>query len=350
MIKKYYIGHFLKGLNDGGQSRNNAFRQYFVQNCAIIPSAYSRNPILRFIYLINIVRIFLFSKNNEIFILQGTFLLLFPIPILKIDCVRKIVFMLMQHLSERNSVTIDVNDLPYEQSIDLELVVDENLKVFQDKLYSLKKVNFLFASNEMGKYIKSKFNLNYNVIINGSSQLSDIYNTHKLHECFNSTETKFIYAGGLNKGRQIEALISKFSNRKEILILTGEWGEWITDYQLPSNIFYLGKFEEGYAHYLASKCDIGIIPYDETRFYYNICYPTKASFYITAGIPFLSTPLLELKNIFERNGIAFFVPFDNWHLFIGNFNKSKLIEIKHDINKTKHKFYWEELLGEYFKF
>jgi hypothetical protein len=126
--------------------------------------------------------------------------------------------MLMQHLSERNSVTIDVNDLPYEQSIDLELVVDENLKVFQDKLYSLKKVNFLFASNEMGKYIKSKFNLNYNVIINGSSQLSDIYNTHKLHECFNSTETKFIYAGGLNKGRQIEALISKFSNRKEILI------------------------------------------------------------------------------------------------------------------------------------
>lgn len=349
MVKKYYIGHFLKGLNDGGQSRNNAFRQYFIQKCATIPSTYSHNPILRFIYLLNIMRIFLFSKNNEIFIHQGTLLLLFPLPILKYKRIREIVFKLIQHLSDRNSVTIEVNDLPYEQAIDLELVVNEIYKIFQDKLYAFKKIDFIFASHEMGKYIKGKFNSNYNVVINGSNEVRDFYKTKKVHDCFNSAETKYIYAGGLNKGRQIEALISKFVNRKEILILTGEWGEWLSDCKLPKNINYLGKFEEDHAHYLASKCDIGIIPYDESRFYYNICYPTKASFYITAGIPFLSTPLTELKNIFEKTGIAFFVPFDNWGLFMNNFNKSNLIEIKNETNNIKYKFYWKGLLNEYFK-
>jgi hypothetical protein len=294
------------------------------------------------------MRIFLFSRNNEIFIHQGTLLLLFPLPILKFKGIREIVFKLLQHLSVRNSVTIEVNDLPYEQAIDLELVVNEVYKIFQDKLYPLKKVDFIFASHEMGKYIKGKFNSNYNVVINGSNEVRDFYNTKKVHDCFNSAETKYIYAGGLNKGRQIEALISKFANRKEILILTGEWGEWLSDCKLPKNIYYLGKFEEDYVHYLASKCDIGIIPYDESRFYYNICYPTKASFYITAGIPFLSTPLSELKNIFQNMGIAFFVPFANWDLFITNLNKNKLAEIKYEINKVKSNFFWEELLNCYF--
>ncbi|WP_291122264.1 hypothetical protein, partial [Flavobacterium sp. UBA6046] len=332
MDKKYYIGHTVRNLNDGGQSRNKAFMQAFLDKNALLMTVYDSNPLLRLFYGLKVLGFMLFSKNNQIFIHQGTLIVLFPIPIIKYTWVRKLVFILIQHMANRNDVTIEVNDLPYEQAIDLELFVQETYKVFRDKLYTLKNVKYVFASHEMGKYIKDKFKVNYEVIINGSNEVKDFSNSEAMHYCFSSSETKFIYAGGLNKGRQIEALISKFSNRKEILILIGEWGEWLDDYNVSNNIFYLGKFDEDYAHYLTSKCDVGIIPYDESRFYYNICYPTKASFYITAGIPFLSTPLLELKNVFEESGVAFFVPFDDWNVFIDNFEKSRLLEIKRKIN------------------
>ena len=344
MNKIYYIGHSSEGFNDGGHSRNKAFREYFVQKKAEIVPVYSANYFVRFGFLLAVLKSMLFSKNNTFFIHQGTLLVLFPLPFLHYHLIRSAVFWLLQHTSNSNEVTIEVNDLPYEQAKDLELFTPKITKVFQDKLYALKNTKYIFASHEMGKYVSDTFKLDYEVIINGSNELANYFGSEKLQPCFSSTETKFIYVGGLNKGRQIEALLTHFNNRSEILILMGEWGEWLADHELSKNIFYIGKFKEDYAHYLTSKCDIGLIPYNSSRFYYNICYPTKASFYITAGIPFLSTPLVELKNIFEKTGLVYFVPFEDWGTFITNFNTSRLPAIKEKIAVEKHNFYWEKLL------
>lgn len=347
MNKLYYIGHSSEGFNDGGHSRNKAFRTHFIQKGAVIVPVYSVNPFVRFGFLLAFLKIMLLSKNNTFFIHQGTLLVLFPLPLLQYAWIRKVVFGILKHTSKRNDVTIEVNDLPYEQAKDLELPISETYKVFQDQLYASEHIKYVFASHEMGKYIHKQFPLRYEVIINGSNAVQIPFESEELHPCFSSAETKFIYAGGLNKGRQIEALVSHFNNRKEILILIGEWGAWLLDCELSSNVFYLGKFKEDYAHYLISKCDVGIIPYDASRFYYNICYPTKASFYIAAGIPFLSTPLLELKNVFEKRGIVYFVPFTEWGAFITDFDATGLREIKQKIADEKHDFYWEALLSDF---
>ena len=347
MAKLFYIGHVVAGFNDGGQSRNRAFMQAFLNKKASIKAVYDSNPLIRFFNGLNLLTFLLFSKGNQIFVHQGTLIVLFPMPVLKYGWIRKLVFKLLQHAADRNTVTIEVNDLPYEQSKDLELPVRQLDKVFQESLYSLKNAHYVFASHEMGKYVHKKYNSPYSVVINGSDRVKDFLTSDPAPACFNSLETKYIYAGGLNKGRQIELLISKFRGRKEILILIGEWGDWLSDYELPANIFYLGKFQEDYAHYLASRCDIGLIPYDENRFYYNICYPTKASFYITAGIPFLSTPLEELKNVFEKSGMVYFVPIDGWDEFIEHFDSSSLSDTKKKIELQKHQFYWDDLLGTY---
>jgi hypothetical protein len=341
----YYIGHTSEGFNDGGHSRNKAFRAYFSRKEAIVLPVYSANNWMRVKFLLSVLKIMLFSKNNTFFIHQGTLLVLFPLPVLRYNWIRRIFFGILQHTSNRNDVTIEVNDLPYEQAKDLELPVSEVAKVFQDELYTLQKTKYVFASHEMGKYVGATIPLDYKVILNGSNALADSFDVADVHPCFRSAEMKFIYVGGLNKGRQIEAMLSHFNNRKEILILMGESGEWLSDYELPSNIHYLGKFKEDYAHYLTSKCDVGIIPYDASRFYYNICYPTKASFYITAGIPFLSTPLVELRNIFEKTGMVYFVPFADWSTFITGFDATRLQDVKKKIDSEKHNFYWETLLN-----
>jgi hypothetical protein len=347
MAKIFYIGNLVAGFNDGGQSRNKAFRQAFLDRKASIKAVYDSNPLIRLFYGLNVLMLLLISKGNQIFVHQGSLMVLFPIPIIKFGWIRKLVFKLLQHSANRNAITIEVNDLPYEQSKDLELPVRKGDKVFQEGLYSLKNTQYVFASHEMGKYVKEKYGLDYKVVLNGSDKLKDFSASLDLPSCFQSLETKYIYAGGLNKGRQIELLISKFRDRKEILILIGEWGDWLLDYELPANIFYLGKFQEDQAHYITSKCDIGIIPYDEMRFYYNVCYPTKASFYITAGIPFLSTPLEELKNVFENTGMVYFVPIEQWDAFMDYFDRSSLANTKKLIKAKKHEFYWDTLLGNY---
>lgn len=345
MKKLYYFGHTVKSSFDGGSSRNSAFRRYFLKKKAIMVPIYNTNLFIRFLSFINVLRIMLFSKDNILFIHQGTLIFLFPISIIKFKLIRVFAFKILQRTVSSNDVTIEVNDLPYEQAIDLELLVEKTNKIFQNQLYSLKNAKYIFASHEMGKYVCDTFQLDYKVIINGSNEIDKSLNLVGIDNCLNTNDIKFIYAGSLNRGRQIEALIATFNNRSEVLILIGEMGEWLLDYNLPTNIFYLGKFNEEQAHYLTSKCDVGIIPYDETRFYYNICYPTKASFYITAGIPFLSTPLLELRNVFKDSGMAYFVPFNDWDSFITNFNIQALMEIKERIKKNKHKFYWSELLN-----
>lgn len=348
MKKTYYFGHINKNANDGGQSRNRAFRHAFESIGAIPISVYSNNNFLRFFYTVNAIRILLFSSKNKIFLHQGTIISLFPFSIMKYDFAFSTAFKIIEKAIKSNAVTVEINDLPYEQSIDLELPVNATSKKFQDKLYSFRSAKYIFASHKMAEFVEKKFDINYDVVINGSNELRPI-DVKLLSKFENSRKRKFIYAGSLSKGRQIEALISKFEGKQSLLVLIGESGEWLEKIELPENILYLGQFPEDQAQVIVSKCDMGIIPYSASRFYYNICYPTKASFYIASGIPFLSTPLSELMAVFDGRGMAQFMEFANWGDVIDDDVKLDLSKMRTAVSDQKHKFYWDNLLSFYIK-
>ena len=346
MKKIYYIGHF-SNLNDGGQARIVAFREYYIKKGATVLNVYSKNILIRFSLLLRVLKLLIFSKSNEIFLHQGSFLVLFPTSILGPFFYKKI-FKLLQRTAKRNHLIIEINDLPYEQAIDLSLPVDELYLLVEDMLYPINNCKYIFASHQMALFASRKYginDLNYSIVINGANELKGFPDTNQIPSCLLSSEIKYVYAGSLNKGRQIEDLISLFRDRKELLILLGEWGEWIKELPTSGNIHYIGKHNEDYAQFLVSKCDIGLIPYDDTKFYYNLCYPTKASFYICAGIPFLSTPLKELMYVFNDYQMTYFVPFGEWPVFIDN-NKcrNQIREIKSVVHKNKSNFYWKSLL------
>ncbi|MYM36170.1 hypothetical protein GTP38_17705 [Duganella sp. FT94W] len=346
MKKIYYFSHINNEMNDGGQSRNKAFTQAFDAIGAVKINVYSSNNFMRFVYLINCLRIFLLSKNNRIFIHQGTIITLFPLSIIKYRFPFWLAFSILRKAIGSNSVTIEVNDLPYEQSIDLELSVSKVTKLFQDKLYGFRDAKYVFASHRMAEYIRTKSKINCDVVINGSNELTNA-TVDLASDILASPARKFIYAGGLSKGRQIEELVSSFKGKKSLLVLIGESGQWLKEINLPENIFYLGEFPESQAQAIVSKCDCGIIPYDANRFYYNICYPTKASFYIASGIPFLSTPLLELMDIFEGSGMAYFLPINEWGTFIDDSNEIDFQKSKVSVGTRKHEFYWKRILSHY---
>ena len=95
---------------------------------------------------------------------------------------------------------------------------------------------------------------------------------------------------------------------------------------------------------MVSSCDIGLIPYNQKGFYYNICYPTKASFYITAGIPFISTQLAELKNEFLNQKVCIFADFTDWSLVLKNLSNEEIQQLKENVNKISSHYTWENLI------
>jgi glycosyltransferase involved in cell wall biosynthesis len=320
-----YFGHLNEKLNDGGLSRNLAFYHHHINYGAKVQNIFQDNKFKRVLNSITIFIVLFFSTNKRIFIHQGTIIYLFPM--------------------SRNHLIIEVNDLPYEQSIDLELPINIIDKKFEDALYSLKNCFYIFASQEMNEYVKRKFRIkeeHSEAIINGSTNLyvNNIDLTDS-YDWIDQLEYKCVYAGTLNKGRQIESLLKLFTEITHInLILLGDWGEWLYNYNLPLNVSYLGNKSHCIAQQIVSKCDFGLIQYNADRFYYNLCFPTKISFYLTSGLPVLTTPLTELKNHFINSECVYFVEFDKWKEFLLSVTPEFIDNAKMNAKKESVNYEW----------
>ncbi|QXU41674.1 hypothetical protein [Pedobacter sp. D749] len=348
----YYITYLSDSINEGGMARNLAFSDKMnLLGCRRLNMYFYKDNIFRRTWAGLRLLILLSCHNDKIILAhQSAISLLFPMLTKKVS---QIVFKtILTFIAKNNRLIIEVNDLPYEQAIDLDLPIHSSMLEHENLFYSIPNCHYIFASNEMSKYVCEKYKIDKHfaeVIINGGPDALSVPFKLPNKSWIADENIKYIYAGSLNKGRQIDQLIDVFRvNASNLLILIGIWGEWLKEIDLPANVIYLGDFEEEKAHYIVSKCDIGLIPYDETKFYYNLCYPTKASFYITAGIPFLSTPLLELQNVFANKHISYFQPFQNWGKFIAGLKKTDLIDRKGDIKIEKHKFSWKYQIDQYF--
>jgi glycosyltransferase involved in cell wall biosynthesis len=198
----------------------------------------------------------------------------------------------------------------------------------------------------MKDYALKKYELNpqnVRVCINGGPLLLNL-NISSQYLFTSSNKIKFVYAGTLNRGRQIENMINIFSkNRNVELVLLGKDGEWIKNIPCSDNLHYLGPQDEFVAHYITSLCDIGLIPYDNSRSYFNIAYPTKLSFYLTAGIPFLSTPVSESISIFKKFEIGFIEEIENWASFIESLTLKLLKDQKKQAALVGEEFNWDAI-------
>ncbi|UUW09498.1 hypothetical protein NLG42_01560 [Flavobacterium plurextorum] len=343
----YYFAYLTDKVYEGGMARNYAFFIRFKSITKNIYHVYNKNKIRRVLFFFRAVLLMTFAREKKIFLHQGSILILFPISLFGYKLFRKVFFVFLKYVSKKNKLFIEVNDLPHEQAIDLQLEVKKEYIIFEDLIYSLKDTNYIFASNFMRDFVCSKYKIDLSftqVLINGGPRL--IAENAMIHDVFKQTnKIKIIYAGSLNEGRNIRDLISLFEKKNDLfLILIGTDGNWLKDCSLSDNIFYLGNFEEHEAHRIASLCDIGLLPYDNTKFYYNLCYPTKVSFYITAGIPVLSTPLKELQNVFKDSKSIEFVIFNEWKNYLDGIDDFKLEVMRDAAESQATDFQWATLL------
>ena len=330
-------------VSEGGLARNSAWEKWIEVNDQIETLNLS-NSSFKNVWIV--FKTLLFSKNKKIFFLYPTV----GVPILNSNILRilisKIFLLILSFSSRRNQVIFDVSDLKYEQSIDLDINHKDrkHIKKFE-KIFFKTKAKFVFTSFSMRDYMQSKYDLNNEVVdvcINGGDLIRPTKNYSI--SIIDKEKVNYVYAGTLNRGRQIEEMIESFPNNDDIqLILLGKDGEWI-NLSKRKNIYYLGALEENEAHSVVSQCDIGLIPYDEKKMYYNIAYPTKLSFYLTAGIPFLSTPVNEVKRITKEYGLGYLSSLENWGETIKSISKKDLEYQKNIVQDCMHEFSWTEIL------
>lgn len=350
---KFYIKHFSGTISEGGAVRNHAFYRHFSSyaNVKIVNIA-SVHIFKRFINTFNFILYFSFKRNHHIYMHLGAIFVLFPTFLFRLG-LGQIVFYFLDRLSKRHVLQIEVNDLPFEQNRDLELPNLPFIQSFQKRLFSFKRVGYDFASHSMRDYAVKMYNLRSDqckVLLNGADKIKEfdesLYDV-LLKRC--PGKLRYVYVGSMNKGRQIEDLIHIFEQSNHILYLLGTGGDWIEQtlrLKGIDNIFYLGSFSDSVALQISSLCDVGVIPYDESRLYYNICYPTKVSFYLAAGLPILSTPLKETQYVLQNKDVAQFLPIACWNEFVSNTKIDDVDVLKQNVLRYRPQFYWDSILKD----
>lgn len=354
MQKIYYFTQGNEKVLDGGSSRDSAFlaciKQLDKSNLRIISlSSFGiKNKILS---LFKCIYLFLTIKNSAVLLHQNFIFSVFSGKLLNISPYRSAIFFILNVLTKNNRLIVEINDLRFEQAIDFGIRFDRaGYLGVQRKIFQLKNAEFIFASNGLRNLSISHYGVSPDVtytIINGgilrggSDSASEGCSTWISKGALNC-----VYAGGLIQGRQILEMVELFRDMPNVnLLLMGGDGDWLKEYPLPNNIKFMGNLPEALAHQLVERCDLGLIPYDDTLSYYNLCYPTKASFYATAGTPFLCTCLDELMETFKGDEFAIFLPFNQWSEAIKKLDKQNIQVMKAVLSTEKVKYAWESILA-----
>lgn len=343
------------GIKEGGIVRNNAWIHFLRNNFADVKFIDFKigNKILKYFNYLYFYLKCHTIKNDKVFFLYPKVGIPILCPGKKGVLFRKMFFSCIESLNKHNNdVIFDISDIKYEQAIDLEMnnLDLQEVKEFERKLFTMNQ-KYVFASYSMSEYAKAMHNIseeNADVCINGGYQ--SLKSSINIDFDPNDDIVRCVYAGTLNKGRKIEQMIDAFPADENVeMLLMGTYGEWIPEYLQKAgkvNIRYLGSHEEKDAKKIVSKCDIGLIPYDDTRLYYNIAYPTKLSFYITAGIPFLSTPVKEVELVLSKYNIGYSLKIEKWAEQISSFTKKDVCQKKAQVEKEMHNFYWDDIFSK----
>ncbi|MGL5052475.1 MAG: hypothetical protein ACRC5W_02655 [Cetobacterium sp.] len=330
------LSYYCEKVKEGGMARNLAFHNYFKKENKKIINLYSR---YRLISILKLIYLILILKNKKIFLHGNIFISLLGLRYITLNLYIFFIERIIKRFSIQNKLIIEINDLNYEQAIDLNLRISKDyegieMKVLYNNIHNI----YIYASKLMMEYAMKKYKLDEKkvfFILNGGINLEDIKSqkTKKL---------KFVYAGSLKRGKSIDKMLEIFKKLKHTdLYLLGEGGESLNINS--ENIYYLGNLEEKEAHNRIKEFDIGIIPYDQNKLYYNLCYPTKASFYITAGLPILSTDLKELRQHFDET-ICIFKNIEDWEKIIENLTLNNIKEMKKSVLEVNKKYTWDFLL------
>lgn len=162
----------------------------------------------------------------------------------------------------------------------------------------------------------------------------------------------FLYQGGLSNGRGIELLLEAFSNNMEsdehVLVLMG-YGpleEVVREKAAESQaIFFHPAVAPSSLLKYTSSADYGILFYEDSCLNHRYCSPNKIFEYLMAGIPVITSNLVEMRRLVETEEVGVVAE----HNTVGGFHQAVIssvsqqyIMIQNNVLEARKKYCWEE--------
>ncbi len=128
----------------------------------------------------------------------------------------------------------------------------------------------------------------------------------------------FVYVGGLQQERGLEKMIDAISLMKEkaVFVIIGEGSSKehlqlkCRELNLEGNIFFHPSIESGKVIEVLNSADVGVSLIEQNSKSYALALPSKVFEYMLAGLPVISSPLKQVKDLFNStDGILFVDPY-----------------------------------------
>lgn len=152
---------------------------------------------------------------------------------------------------------------------------------------------------------------------------------------------KIIYQGVLNKDRGIEESILAMKHVENAVLLicgegdlSGSLRQLAKKERLTDKVEFPGRIEAGELKRITRSCDLGLSLEKDTCLSYRYSLPNKIFDYMHAGIPVLSSNLVEKKRLLEQCQMG---------ILIDNHEPEHIgLKINEMLSNTEKRFWWKQ--------
>lgn len=255
-------------------------------------------------------------------------------------------------LSKTNKIIYDCREIYTElAALESKYIYKKITYIYEN--YFLRYVNQIITTaksdEEMLKNIYNKrSHLSWNQIYNYPDLILDSNKVFDIHKELNiKTNHKLIvYQGVVQKHRgvgQLINLISQSHGFSAIIIGDGEekkyYKEVVEKYNVQDKVFFIGKIPYLNLFQYTMACDVGWLVIKGHGISNQLALPNKLFEYATAGLPIISSSLINMKKIVEQHNLGVVVNENNIKEQLAGLEKIKKDFKKKNINNNI-KFTW----------
>ena len=215
---------------------------------------------------------------------------------------------------------------------------------YVDSVIVTAKTDLFFLKKKYSNYTS----LRWHVIYNYPSRF--LTTTSKnLRKKFSIPKNNIIllYHGAIHRGRGLSPLIkltASASHITSIIIGDGVEKKRFVDYANSTNarsrVFFISKVPYVELIKYAVSCDLGWCVISGENLSYRYALPNKLFEYLLAGLPVVSSPLINIKKIIYKHRVGCCVDYNN--------HKKQIIAINKLINNKKDASYYQKICSSLF--
>lgn len=240
----------------------------------------------------------------------------------------------------------EINDIPHQSkaSIKMRYLLERFLIRFADEVITVSD-SIAQAYADMYHIPKPHLVLNCPPYQSQSKQ-----NLFREHLNIGREQTIFLYQGGLGRGRGIEILLRAFDameDNQNVLVCMG-YGPLEDEIKqkadVSENIFFHPAVSPEHLLQYTASADFGILFYEDNCLNHRYCSPNKMFEYLMAGVPVITSNLVEMQRFVEEHQCGIFAPENTVEGFKSAIKQVLMLKYETlvaNVKATNSKYNWE---------